>query len=265
MSSLKKIKRREGYYQFEIEFNIRKRKMKKNKNLKFSKYGVAFGLIASMNTLTVLAGTSSNVSQIKNEITMEAEVVSGSEIPMTDGYIIVDELSKEEQITVEEEVAVNNPASQKEEAATSSEFTYYTVNDGGYHVRLSNDLQNWVHQMCNEYGIPGYEKLIISKLYCESSFNPNTKHKNKNGTTDYGIAQINSCNHNMLRNTLGITDFMDPYQSIRCGVYMMSQNLKKNGFNEGMALVAYNTGRNGIASTSYSQKVLRIKNSLIAE
>ena len=118
--------------------------------------------------------------------------------------------------------------------------------------------------MCAEYGIPGYEKLIISKLYCESGFNPNVKHRNKNGTVDYGIAQINSSNHSWLRKTLGITDFMDPYQSIRCGVYMMSENLKKNGFNESMALVAYNTGKNGISSTSYSRKVLRIKDAALA-
>jgi len=45
---------------------------------------------------------------------------------------------------------------------------------------------------------------------------------------------------------------------------MMSENLKKNGFNESMALVAYNTGKNGISSTSYSRKVLRIKDAALA-
>ncbi|WP_373262215.1 lytic transglycosylase domain-containing protein [Hungatella hathewayi] len=176
---------------------------------------------------------------------------------------MVNELTEEEINMVEDAVAINSPEYQTDGVVMNG-ITYYTINDNGQQAYLSQDLQDWVYQMCAEYGIPGYEKLIISKLYCESGFNANAKHRNKNGTVDYGIAQINSSNHSWLRKTLGVTDFMDPYQSIRCGVYMMSENLKKNGFNESMALVAYNTGKNGISSTSYSRKVLRIKDAVIA-
>lgn len=213
-----------------------------NKN--FLRCGLTIGLITSMNVTPVFADTTAQVSN-------------------TEDYIVVNELSEEEINMVEDAIAINDPDYQKDGIVLNG-ITYYTINDNGYQAYLSEDLQDWVYQMCAEYGIPGYEKLIISKLYCESGFNPNVKHRNKNGTVDYGIAQINSSNHGWLRKTLGITDFMDPYQSIRCGVYMMSENLKKNGFNESMALVAYNTGKNGISSTSYSRKVLRIKDAALA-
>lgn len=212
-----------------------------NKN--FLRCGLTIGLITSMNVTPAFAAT----TQVSN----------------AEDYIVVNELSEEEINMVEDEIAINNPDYQKSGVVMNG-ITYYTINDNGYQAYLSEDLQDWVYQMCAEYGIPGYEKLIISKLYCESGFNPNVRHRNKNGTVDYGIAQINSSNHSWLRKTLGITDFMDPYQSIRCGVYMMSENLKKNGFNESMALAAYNTGKNGISSTSYSRKVLRIKDAAIA-
>ena len=213
-----------------------------NKN--FLRYGLTIGLITSMNVIPVFADTTVQVSNAED-------------------YIVVNELSEEEINMVEDAIAINDPDYQKDGVVMNG-ITYYTINDNGYQAYLSEDLQDWVYQMCAEYGIPGYEKLIISKLYCESGFNPNVKHRNKNGTVDYGIAQINSSNHSWLRKTLGITDFMDPYQSIRCGVYMMSENLKKNGFNESMALVAYNTGKYGISSTSYSRKVLRIRDAALA-
>ena len=170
-----------------------------------------------------------------------------------DGYVIVDEITEAE---VENMIAVNDET-------TASGNTHYTIIDNGIPARLSDELQDYVYQMCAEYGISGHEKVILAKLYCESGYNPNLTHRNKNGTVDYGIAQINSSNHGWLRAQLGITDFMDPYQSIRAGVFIFSECLKKNGYDESMALVAYNSGKNGIPSSKYSRKVLSIKDGAI--
>ncbi len=140
---------------------------------------------------------------------------------------------------------------------------YYTVVDEGFTNTLDHDLQDWVYEMCDEYEIPGYEKLIIAKLYCESSYRTHVKHSNTNGTYDIGIAQINSINFEHLKKELGVTDFTDPKQSIRCGVYMMAKNLQANNYDENKALVAYNAGQkrvdSGITETSYSRRVLKIK------
>ena len=197
-------------------------------------------LISISSSIQVMA--SSTVSNLSDEYEMTE-----------DGYIFIDEISEEE---VGSMIAVNAEP-------TFSENTHYTMVDDGIEVRLADELQDYVYQMCAEYGISGYEKVILAKLYCESSYNPNLTHNNKNVTTDSGIAQINSSNHIRLRDQLGITDFMDPYQSIRAGVFMFSECLKNNGYNESMALVAYNSGRNGIASSKYSRRVLSIKDAAI--
>lgn len=125
---------------------------------------------------------------------------------------------------------------------------YYTVVDEGFTNTLDHDLQDWVYEMCDEYEIPGYEKLIIAKLYCESSYRTHVKHSNTNGTYDIGIAQINSINFEHLKKELGVTDFTDPKQSIRCGVYMMAKNLQANNYDENKALVAYNAGQKRVDS-----------------
>lgn len=175
-----------------------------------------------------------------------------------DGYIIVDEIPIED---IETMVSVNSESAPGTEQMMNHQ--YYTINDGGHTARLSNDLQDWVYQMCAEYGLSGHEKLVMAKLYCESSYNPNAKNYNRNGTVDYGLAQINSSNHARLRRTLGITDFMDPYQSIRAGVFMLSESMQRNGYNEQMSLVAYNTGKNGISSSKYSRRIMTIKDSAL--
>lgn len=215
-------------------------------------------LSLSSATVPVFAATGTGPSGLSSEYELTS-----------DGYIITNEVSSEE---IENMTAINDPEvlaqKEQEELAelaeqTASQRTYYTMIDHGTPARLSTELQDYVYQMCEAYGIPGYEKVILAKLYCESGYNPNAKHYNKNGTVDSGIAQINSSNHNWLRRELGITNFYDPYQSIQAGVYMYARCLQANGYNEEMALAAYNTGRNGISSTSYSRKVMNMKNSAV--
>ena len=43
---------------------------------------------------------------------------------------------------------------------------------------------------------------------------------NSNGSRDYGLMQINDCNHEWLETELGITDRYDPRQNIRAGCYI---------------------------------------------
>lgn len=203
--------------------------------------------------MTILSATPALASEaVQNEKLSEEYKVTD------DGYIVADEISEEALKSI---VTINRKAETIISQEAQSQTVHYTIVDNGNPKRLSDDLQDWVYKMCEEYKIHGYEKVILSKLYCESNYNPNVVHRNKNGTIDYGIAQINSSNHARLKRQLGITNFMDPYQSIRAGVYMYSECLKQNGYNEEMALAAYNTGRNGISSTKYTKRVLNIKNS----
>lgn len=186
------------------------------------------------------------------------------------------ELKAEEDVEVViEEPTISEPVTNPvvyvsqgitEETPLEPERIYYIVVDDGYTAHLEQGLQDWVYEMCEEYNITGYEDLVIAKLYCESSFRTSLEHHNNNGSVDVGIAQINSCNWEWLEEELGVTDFHDPYQSIRCGVYMLSRHLHNNGYNVHKALVAYNMGQSrvnsGITESNYSRRVVNIMDTL---
>ena len=75
--------------------------------------------------------------------------------------------------------------------------------------------------------------------------------------------QINQINHQWLTDTLGVTDFTDPYQNIRAGVFVL-RKLFERYQDTNMVLMAYNMGEDsatrlwekGIYSTDYTEKIL---------
>lgn len=132
-------------------------------------------------------------------------------------------------------------------------YKYYEVydffyNSDAYHA-LDFELQELTYDLCVNYGIKEYFTLILCQLYYESEYNTTAK----SSTNDYGIAQINVCNHKWLTEKLGITDFYDPKQSILCNVYMMSGYIKKYGPEK--ALTKYNTGK-AKAPNRYTKNIM---------
>lgn len=125
-------------------------------------------------------------------------------------------------------------------------------------VPLSEDLQDYIRTLCEEYSVP--EELILAMIEVESSFRPNVI----SASGDYGYMQINRCNHEWLTEELGVTDFLDPYQNILCGVYIISGHLEKTESDAAKALMRYNCGatgawrlwQKGIYSTEYTRKVM---------
>lgn len=110
---------------------------------------------------------------------------------------------------------------------------------------------------CNRYGVEADNMLALIKI--ESDFNPNLISR----TNDWGLCQINVCNHERLKKELGITDFLDPYQSIECGVFLIAElenKYKEADFNK--TLMRYNLGETGakrlfnkgIYETHYTKK-----------
>jgi len=133
-----------------------------------------------------------------------------------------------------------------------------------YDIPLDKDIQKYLYDKCKEYNVP-YD-LALGVIKVESNFNPSLIHKNSNGSRDYGLFQINTINHQWLSEELGITDFLNPYQNIDAGVYMLSQLLKKYD-DEHIVLMSYNMGEQaaknlvnrGIYSSRYSRRVVEIK------
>lgn len=131
---------------------------------------------------------------------------------------------------------------------------YYIV-DEGCRLDVLEEWQDYLWSKCVEYDITEYYELLFAQIYHESSWNPEAV----SGTNDYGLMQINEKNHEWLKDVLGITDFLDPYESMDAGVYMMSLYLEK--YNDAQtALVCYNMGEGkvleGITSSKYSNGIV---------
>ena len=128
-----------------------------------------------------------------------------------------------------------------------------------YDIPLSKELQLYTYTRCVDYGIPEHYELVLAMMWQESNYTPDIV----SATDDYGIMQINACNHEWLRDLLGTTNFLDVYQNIDAGTYIISKMLLKYG-DEHKALMAYNMGENGAAlnwdagiyTSSYSRGII---------
>lgn len=128
-----------------------------------------------------------------------------------------------------------------------------------YDIPLSKDLQLYTYNKCIEYGIPDHYELVLAIMWQESNYTADLISK----TDDYGIMQINSCNHDWLVDLLGPTNFLDANDNINAGVYIISKLLIKYE-DEHMALMAYNMGEHaaslnwqaGNYTSNYSRSVV---------
>ena len=122
---------------------------------------------------------------------------------------------------------------------------------------LPAELQEYTYYLCEAYYIDF--DFVMALMYAESSFRTDVV----SDTDDYGLMQINSVNHEKLSENLGITDFTDPYQNIRAGVYILRGLFEKYD-DAAKVLMAYNMGDygasvlwdKGVYSTTYTNKVL---------
>lgn len=127
-----------------------------------------------------------------------------------------------------------------------------------YDIPLSEELQQYTYDMCRYYEIEQYYATVLGLMWQESNYKADAI----SSTNDYGLMQINVCNHSYLRENLGIVDFLDPYENIQGGTYILSTLVDKYG-NIDKALMAYNLGPSsaasfwdrGIYSTPYSRGV----------
>lgn len=120
---------------------------------------------------------------------------------------------------------------------------------------LSYECQQILMDCCDKYSVPYALGLAIAEV--ETHFDPNAV----SGTDDYGLMQINACNHGWLAE-LGF-DVMTYEGNIEAGIYLIAQNIQQYEDFE-LALMAYNCGptgaqrlwAQGIYQTEYSQKVM---------
>lgn len=91
-------------------------------------------------------------------------------------------------------------------------------------------------------GVP--PALALGVAAHESGFDPNATHLNTNGTTDFGVMQLNSTTVQ----TLGVANPLDPQENIDAGVGLLAKYLQQYGGNEQDALLAYASGPGAVTS-----------------
>lgn len=128
-----------------------------------------------------------------------------------------------------------------------------------FKVSLTSTLQEYTYETCERYKVSDYYTLVIALMWVESRYDASSI----SATHDYGLMQINVCNHKYLREKLGVSDFLDAQDNIQAGVYMLSGYILEYG-DVHKALMAYNMGsrgasklwNRGIYSSAYSRHVV---------
>ena len=125
-------------------------------------------------------------------------------------------------------------------------------------VPMDEEMQEFIY--CLSYGYNIEFTFIMALIEHESSFKANIISK----TNDYGLMQINFINHAWLKETLGVTNFLDPYQNVRSGIFILRKLFEKYE-DPAKVLMAYNMGESGarrlweqgIYETNYSSNILK--------
>lgn len=124
-------------------------------------------------------------------------------------------------------------------------------------VPLDEEMQEFIY--CLSYGYNIEFPFVMALIEQESSFRTNIQ----SSTNDYGLMQINEINHEWLTETLGVTDFNDPYQNVRSGIFILRKLFEKYE-DPSKVLMCYNLGETGarrlwnqgIYETNYSKSIL---------
>jgi hypothetical protein len=127
-------------------------------------------------------------------------------------------------------------------------------------VPLDKNLQEFIFYLSAGYNMDF--TFIMAVIQQESQYNADAVSK----SNDYGLMQINEVNHPYITETLGVTDFLDPYENVRAGMFILRKLFEKYETPE-KVLMAYNIGetgagilwKQGIFETNYSKSVLQIQ------
>lgn len=133
-------------------------------------------------------------------------------------------------------------------------------------VALDEELQEFIYYLAAGYNIDF--TFVMALIKQESDYVIDVI----SDTNDYGLMQINVCNHEWLAELLGITDYLDPYQNIRAGMFIL-RKLFEQYDDVSLVLMVYNMGEDGasilweqgVYETNYSTSILAIQQSFIAE
>ena len=125
-------------------------------------------------------------------------------------------------------------------------------------VPMDEDLQEFIFYLSEGYEIDF--TFVMALIQQESSFRADAISE----SNDYGLMQVNEKNHTLITETLGVTDFLEPYNNVRSGMFILRKLFEKYETPE-KVLMAYNLGEsgaarlweNGIFEINYSKSVFQ--------
>lgn len=109
-------------------------------------------------------------------------------------------------------------------------------------------VQAMIVQSAQQQGVPVNLALGIADHETGGTYNPSLTHLNANGTTDWGVMQLNDST----LQTFGISSSsaLDPQTNIDTGVSLLASLLKKYNGDQSTALWAYAQGSGTVAKSS---------------
>lgn len=109
--------------------------------------------------------------------------------------------------------------------------------------------------------------LLLAIAKVESNFNVNALNKNRNGTYDIGIMQINTSNLSLLKR-VGIIkrdeELWIPCKNVEAGAYILKLCIKRHGLTW-RAVDCYNKGKNAKGTGGYVWRVYKYLKKIIKE
>lgn len=89
-----------------------------------------------------------------------------------------------------------------------------------YDVPLEDELQQYIGQVCREYGVP--TEIVMAIIDMESDYQPD---RIGDGGRSYGLMQIYAAQHTERCVELGAVNLLDPRQNILTGVDFLAELL----------------------------------------
>lgn len=134
------------------------------------------------------------------------------------------------------------------------------------------EYKQYAYAAAQQAGV-SYE-LVLAIIYNESRFQAGATHLNTNGTTDWGLMQINDVCFSFEQRAIGIQsmeELLDPYKNMAAGCALLRYHMNATG-NEDLALLRYQVGEGyyaklvteGTPYTKTQQNVLSYRNRYIA-
>lgn len=134
-------------------------------------------------------------------------------------------------------------------------------------VPLSDELQFYAYELCIRSDPHVPFEMVMAIIEHESNFNADAVGHNPNGTSDYGLMQINSCTLPLMEELFGIQtedELLNSEINLQAGIYILSLHMDNFDGSWSSALMAYQCGAggakeklaSGVTDTTFSRDIL---------